>query len=411
MLSSEPGPAGAARQWPRWVAETFVVVAAAGIDLMVWSEDRTLRDGQLLSLWVVPSLTAVLYPVLLLRWRFPRAVFALHWVYSLAGVPLPDYVPFAGLLVALHALGRRGSTGWAGVGLAASVVPFAVNSFNVAGTVTEVDPVVGFAGNLFLWSVLTLLVWGFGRWTAVLERRAEQDRTVRGEQAAAAVRAERLHLARELHDIVSHSVSAMILQAAGARALASSEDEQVRAALEAIETTGIDAMNELHRLLGLLRATDPDGGLQGLSAARSLQDLDSLVSSARASGVDVEVVVEGHPDELDRSVGLAVYRIVQEALTNTVKHAGRGASARIHLHWESHGLTLTIRDKAGFDARRLSELSSGHGLAGLTERVTLVGGSMEAGPVSDGFLLRAHLPTRLPARQHRRPAPSVQDTP
>lgn len=394
------------------MAEILVVAVAAGIDLMVWSEDMVLRDGQSsLPPWVIPGLTAVLYPLLLLRWRCPRAVFAAHWVYSLVGVPLPEYLPFAGLLVALHALARRASTGWAGVGLAASIVPFAVNSFNLAGAFTEVDPVLGFAGNLFLWSALTLLVWGSGRWDSVLERRAEQERADRGQQAAAAIRAERLHLARELHDIVSHSVSAMILQAAGARALASREDEQVRAALEAIETTGIEAMNELHRLLGLLRATDPEGGSPGLSSARSMQDLDSLVSSARASGVDVEVVVEGRPDELDRSVGLAVYRIVQEALTNTIKHAGRGASARIHLRWEPEGLTLIIRDKAGFDAREMSELSSGHGLAGLTERVTLVGGSLEAGPVGDGFLLRAHLPTRPPARQPRRPAATPQDVP
>lgn len=385
------------------------MAVAVGIDLMVWSEDRLLRDGQLLPLWVIPALTAAVYPVLLLRWRCPRAVFALHWVYALAGVPLPDYVPFAGLLVALHALARRASTGWACAGLAACVVPFAVNSFNVAATVTDVDPVVGFAGTMVLWSALTLTVWGSGRWTSVLERRAEQERGDRAQQAAAAVRAERLHLARELHDIVSHSVSAMILQAAGARALASRDDEQVRAALEAIETTGIEAMNELHRLLGLLRASDPDGATPGLSSGRSLQDLDALVISARASGVDVEVVEEGHPDELDRSVGLAVYRTVQEALTNTIKHAGRGASARVHLRWEPESLTLTIRDKAGFGAREMSELSSGHGLAGLTERVTLVGGSLEAGPVPGGFLLRAQLPTRPPALGSRRPAPSVED--
>lgn len=393
---------------PRGAGHIVVVGAAAGIDLLLWNGDSALRDGQLLPMWVVPALTVVIYPVLLLRWRYPRAVFTLHWTYGLAGLFLPDYVPFAGLLVALHALGRCASTGWAWAGLAACVVPFGVNAYNEATLSTREDRLLYSAGTMMLWAVIVLTVWGLGRLAHTAQQRAEQEKR---EQAVAAVRAERLRLARELHDIVSHSVSAMILQAAGAQTLVPRDEEQVRAALEAIETTGVHAMGELHRLLGLLRAADPDDDSDGSSAPPSLRDLNTVVSSARASGVEVEVVIDGRPTELDTSVDQAAYRVVQEALTNTIKHAGRGASARVHLEWGVEGLTLTIRDRAGFEPQERAELSSGQGLNGLAERVHLVGGTLETGPVPGGFLLRAHLPARPPALRQVAPITTRQETP
>lgn len=352
-------------------------------------------------MWTVPAATAVLYPLLLLRWRHPRAIFAVHWTYSLAGLLMPWFSPVAGLLVALYALARQESPRLARAAMALCAVPIAVNSYNNADQAMTGDDVVNFTGHLVLWSALTFTVWGLGRLAWATEWRSEQEKN---ELAAAAVRAERLHLARELHDIVSHSVGAMILQAAGARTLVSQEDGQVRAALEAIETTGIQAMDELHRLLGLLRAVDPNEDHGGLTPSASLQDLNTLVGSARASGVEVEVVVEGHPSELDRSVGLAAYRVVQEALTNTIKYAGRGASSRVHLRWEPEGLTLTVRDRAGLKTTQKPELSSGQGLTGLTERITLVGGTLETGAVADGFLVQAHLPTRPLTHQQTFPA-------
>jgi signal transduction histidine kinase len=382
------------------------------VDLLLWRNDTPFRDGGELPWWVIPALTVVIYPMLVLRWRHPRAVFAVHWAYSLGGLLMPAFAPVAGLLVALYALARRDSLRVAAVGLVVCLVPITVNSYNVAAGAATENPgssvALSFGGPMVVWGALALTVWGLGRSACAAERRAEQEKR---EQAAAAVRAERLHLARELHDIVSHSVSAMILQAAGARTLVSGDDEQVRAALEAIETTGVEAMGELHRLLGLLRAAGSDEDRHSTAPPASLQDLDSLVASVRATGVDVEVVVEGHPTELDRSVGLAAYRIVQEALTNTIKHAGRGAAARIHLRWKADGLTLTIRDRAGLGAHEKAELSSGHGLAGLAERVVLVGGTLEAGPVADGFLVQAHLPTRPPVPQTSSPFLSGKETP
>lgn len=220
----------------------------------------------------------------------------------------------------------------------------------------------------------------------------------------ALVYAERLNLARELHDILSHSLSAMILQAAGARAVAQHSDEQLRLALEAIESTGIQAMEELHSLLGLLRSAGSDDGNQ-YAHASSLHDLDALVDSVRISGMEVEKVEDGYPTALDRSVDLAAYRIVQEALTNTAKHAGSGASATIHLRWTRRYLKLAIRDRSGAGAGESPALPSGYGLTGLAERVALVGGSLETKPVAEGFLVRAFLPVH-PKVPHQGPSHS-----
>lgn len=382
--------------WLRFTGEVGIVAAAAVVDLLVWDNDNSLRGGQTVHTFLVPVATLIFYPFLLLRWRHSQAVFALHWIYSLAGVLMPLFAPIAGLLVALYAVARKESSRIARVALVVCLVPFVVNSYNLADTASEGSPIVNFMVAMVLWSVFTLTVWGLGRLAWAAERHAEQDKR---EQAAAAVRAERLHLARELHDIISHSVSAMILQAAGARTLASSEDGQVGAALKAIETSGIQAMDELHRLLGLLRVVSPTEAPVETTSSASLQDLDTLVSSTRASGVKVDVVVEGHPIELDRSVELAAYRIVQEALTNTIKYAGRGASSRVHLRWETTKLTVTVRDRTGLVATQPPGLSSGHGLIGLKERIALVGGTLEAGPVADGFLVQAHLPIR--PQQHQ----------
>lgn len=356
--------------------------------------------------------TAIICPMLFLRWRYPWIVFIVFWAtnissYFLWGIGTTNFTIF----VALYPLARRGTSRVALIALILQLVPTITMLFVDYVLVphpylseTFEEKVLFFLESVVISTFFVILIWGVGRLMYNAEIRGEQDRK---QQTAAAVRAERLYLARELHDIVSHSVSAMILQAAGAKTLASAENGQVKAALEVIETTGIEAMVELHRLLGLLRAADPMDDRDETSAPASLQDLEALVSSTRASGVDVEVMVEGHPAELDRSVGLTAYRIVQEALTNTIKHAGRGASALVHLRWDSAYLRLTIRDRTGFGAQERAELSSGHGLAGLTERVILVGGTMEAGPVADGFLVRAQLPIH-PSTPQQSPPPTYR---
>lgn len=406
----------------RILGEVALIAVAAFFDVVLRAMQATMVFAQgwggwnSFPAWVALVLTAGIYPALLLRWRYPRVVFTLFLAHAVALLLLWGAAgPSAGLFIALYPLARRSSSRIAGGALGACVAMFAVMSYMESFAFEYPTSFVGsgdqpnlrFVANLGYYTVLVVLVWIPGRFLYASERRGEQ---LRRKEAEAAVRAERLHLARELHDIVSHSVSAMLLQAAGARTLVSPDDQEVRSALESIEATGVEAMGELHRLLGLLRATGSEG--DGVENVRlpSLHDVDSVVSSARASGVDVEVLVEGHPTELDRSVGLTAFRIVQEALTNTIKYAGRGASARLHFRWEADGLTLTIRDRAGFGARQTAKLSSGHGLTGLTERVHLVGGFLEAGPVSDGFLLHARLPTSAVTPYQSISADSQKDT-
>jgi len=387
----------------REVGGVLVVVLALFVDLLVWGGVRQLRSGGTLPLGVIPVLTTAVYSLLLLRWRRPVPVFAAQWVYGLAGLLVPGYGPFAGLLMAVHAVACRTSGRTAAVALAGCAVPFGIDCFIAADQRIHVETsfVVSFAAQFFLYMILTITVWGLGRLSYTTERRSQR---MQQQQAAEAVRAERLRVARELHDIVAHAVSVMLLQAAGARALVGTEDEQVRQSLAVIEGSGVEAMTELHRLLGLLRSVDPAKAEADYTRQPQLEDIAALVEVSRASGLDVETVTDGHPGRLDASVDLAAYRLVQEALTNTHKHAGHGAAVRIHLHWHLDHLTITVRDISGLmgGKTRSASLSSGHGLEGLTERVNLVGGRLDVGPVQGGgFLVRAELPISAASRSSR----------
>ena len=153
-------------------------------------------------------------------------------------------------------------------------------------------------------------------------------------------------------------------------------------------------MNELHRMLGLLRT--PDGGAAIEAGCRpELAALDELVERTRSGGLDVALVVDGQARQLDPSVDQAGYRVVQEALTNATKHAGPGARVEVSLTWRSTGLVLDIRSTGGGPTAGTVR-SSGYGLRGLTERVGLVGGSLTTGPADGGWLVHAELPTAEP---------------
>jgi signal transduction histidine kinase len=386
----------------RLAGDVALVVLAIIVDLVVWGGDRQLRTGATLPFWVVPALTTVVFSTLLVRWRHPAAIFWVQWTYALAGLLVPGYEPFAGLLVALFAVASRTRPLVAWTAIIACVIPIAIDSYNaMAGLNVSV-----FAAEALLLAVLSGTVWALGRLSYAARRLADKERELQAAEGQAAVRAERLRLARELHDVVAHAVSAMILQAAGARTLVHPRDDRVRQSLEVIEAAGVQAMAELHRLLGLLRSVDPASADDVYEHQPTLKDLPSLIDLSRASGLVIDLAAEGEAAELDPSVDLAAYRIIQEALTNSSKHAGQGAAIRIHLRWHSDGLTITARDSTGLERPgrgRARPLSSGHGLIGLAERVNLVGGQFESGAVAGGFLLRAELPlsaARLPAAAH-----------
>ena len=239
--------------------------------------------------------------------------------------------------------------------------------------------------------ILTDLVVTFGvpvllgRMTFNRRRRIVRDREFATREAVAA---ERAAIARELHDVVAHHMSVMVVQAGAARAVSGSDPAATAEALRQIEASGRTGLTEMRRLLEVLKAED-DG--DDRAPQPGLARLGELLDAMRASGLSVEAVVEGSPRPLSPGVDLSAYRIVQEALTNALRHAG-GASARVVLRYEPDAVELEIADDGPGPAEDL-EASGGHGLIGMRERIQLFGGELEAGPRPDGgFLVRARLP-------------------
>jgi len=224
-----------------------------------------------------------------------------------------------------------------------------------------------------------------------LAERTERLAHERELRAAEAAHEERRRIARELHDVVAHTLSVMVIQAGGARRTLDRDPERAVEALETVEATGRAALGELRRLLGFVG----DGGAP-LEPAPTTADLEALVARAREAGMTVGYRVEGcRPTrpELPAGAEVAVYRIVQEALTNTFKHAGAGTWALVTVRWRDAALEVEVRDGGGDAPAPAALPSGGHGIVGMRERVALYGGSVDARPLDDGgFLVRAVIP-------------------
>lgn len=234
--------------------------------------------------------------------------------------------------------------------------------------------------------------WAFGRFVArnrVRITSLEEERR----KAEVAIAEERAHIAAELHDIVSHAVTVMMLHAAGGRKVIDTDPKRAAQALDVIETVGTEATQELARLLRLLKPNGVKANEEQQSPLPTLSDIDWLVEPVRLAGVQVNVKAWGQAGKLDVSVGHAAYRVVQESLTNITKHAGSGTNALIELWWEPHALTLNISDDGAGKPQNHHDGSTGYGLMGLKERVEVAGGSIEWGPKDSGFFLSAHLPS------------------
>ena len=221
---------------------------------------------------------------------------------------------------------------------------------------------------------------------AELEDRAALLEREREERAQQAVGEERARIARELHDVIAHGVSVIVVQAqAGPHLLA--EPERVIGVFNSIESSGRDALAELRRVLGILRAGDQQ---LAIGPQPGLASLQSLVEQVRASGLPVTVRIEGEPVRLPAGIDLAAYRIVQEALTNIVKHAG-DTTAEVVVRYQERALELDVVDDGHGAAGTVN--GSGHGLIGMRERVALYGGTLEAGQNNgSGYAVRARLP-------------------
>lgn len=243
---------------------------------------------------------------------------------------------------------------------------------------------------VFLFGGISLACWVLG--DSMRYRRgyyaALEDKAARLEaETKVAAAAERARIARELHDVVAHHVSVMVVQADGAGYVLPSDPDRAATALAAVSATGRQALTELRRLLGVLRSTDQRADL---APVPGLGELRELLDQARAAGLEVSYTLTGTPRELPEGAELAAYRVVQESLTNTRKHAGLAASAAVTLAYERDGLVVQVTDDGMAPP---GGEPTGHGLAGMRERIGMYGGTVSAGPLpGGGFRVRAWLP-------------------
>jgi signal transduction histidine kinase len=427
------------------------VLADVGLALvlaavLLTSSLSAVGESDLGSPWRIAAIAAllVLHATVIGRSRWPAATFALASVTMLVLAVAPDLSgaaaatvgsDYSALLlpsslvffVLLYTVSSRTAPPLPQLALAVGLVGGAITVgrlWNADEYVTT--PVNGLVGwRLFISAAITaglLAAWSLGRyratriaWVAALEERAvraererlaaiEQARRDLDQEAERAAAAERRRIAREMHDVVAHSLAVVVGQAEGGRMLVTSEPGRSLEVLSTIADQGRQALNEMRSLLGVLR----DDEAASRVPQPGLDDVDRVVDEVRRAGTPVEVVERGERRPLPATADLAAFRVVQESLTNVVKHASSGSSASVALEWGSRGLRIRVRDEGGPAHRSDGQPTGsrqddpteprGRGLVGMRERLALVGGELtRAGPDpsgADGFLVEAWIPGR-----------------
>jgi signal transduction histidine kinase len=385
----------------RWPRAADAVLAAALFLATVFLVDgpgdsvviRPIGDVPVAALLVFAVASAALY----WRRRAPLAVLGVAvaaWAVTLGS----GYADLGGVaIIALYSAGRHATEAqdrWARVGVGAAIVVVFVD------VLTNPAP----WGEAAFGAVVMFVAWYVGRRLRLRSERAAQLLHEQAAEARRIVIEERTRIARELHDVVAHRVSLMTVQAGAAKAVAAEDPEGALRAMAAVEEAGRQALDELRHLLGVLR---PETGLDGLVPQPGLADLPRLVEQTRGAGLDVSLATDGLSSELPARVDLFAYRIVQEALTNVLKHAGPGARTEVRLGGDRNGIVIEVLDDGrgaakgveSADGRQPTDSDrqhrrSGHGIVGMRERARLLGGTLEARPRPDGgFRVVAHLPT------------------
>ena len=362
------------------------LTAAALVELVFASDapERSLR-------FTVPAVAILMVP-LFTRRRLPFGAPAAYWILALSlsfvdGLLIPSIESlFLVGLASAALLGNVRDARQAWIGLVIVVAGITAVVYNIPGRSTA---------ELILIPVEFGIAWaaGFalrmrGEQAEAAETRAAQAEREREAAARVAVAEERARIARELHDVVAHAVSVMVLQIGAVRHKLPATFADDREALGRVEQAGRTALGEMRRLLGAMRR---DGDSLDLAPQPGLDGLDSLVEDVRRAGLQVWLHVEGERFALPRALDLSAYRIVQEGLTNTLKHA-RASRADVTVSYASDELRIEIRD----DGRGLAATDGlGHGLVGIGERVKIYGGEMSTGTAhGGGFVLRTRLPIR-----------------
>ena len=358
---------------------TVFVTDGPGDSLVI----RPIGDVPIPALLVFAVASAALY----WRRRAPLAVLAVVLV-AWASTIGSGYADLGGVaIIALYSAGRYATDDrWAYLGVGAAI--FVVTLDNLADPAPWGEAVFG--------AVVMFVAWYVGRRLRMRQERAAQLLREQAAEARRIVIEERARIARELHDVVAHRVSLMTVQAGAAKAVAAQDPEGALRAMGAVEEAGRQALEELRHLLGVLRPeTDPDG----LGPQPGLADLPRLVEQIRRAGLDVSLATDRVAAELPARVDLFAYRIVQEALTNVLKHAGPGTHSKVRLGSDSSGIVIEVLDD-GRGATVLPGLdpddagARGHGIVGMRERARLLGGTLDARPrPGGGFSVVAHLPT------------------
>jgi signal transduction histidine kinase len=386
----------------RWPRAADATLAAAVFLVTVFVVDRSGDALVIRPIGDVPVAAVLAFAVAsaALYWRrsAPLAVLGVT-VAAFAATLGSGYADGGGpVLIALYSTGRYATEDrWAQLGVAAAVAVVVVDGLT--------DPAPW--GEAVFGGVVMFVAWYVGRRLRLRSERAAQLLREQAAEARRVVTEERTRIARELHDVVAHRVSLMTVQAGAAKAVAAEDPEGARQAMGAVEEAGRQALDELRHLLGVLRPeTDPDG----LVPQPGLKELPRLVQQIRGAGLEVSLTTDGLPTELPARVDLFAYRIVQEALTNVLKHAGPGAHTQVRLGTDSSGIVIEVLDdghttdngvesavdRRSEDSDRQDRRSgrSGHGIVGMRERARLLGGTLDAGPrPGGGFRVVAHLPT------------------
>jgi len=373
----------------RYGLDALIVATAVASALSTFARDDAERpDGWLLWFEAIAVAGAVL--TLLARRRFPFAAPAALWLLCTAlsfvdgGLVVGAAGVFVAGLGAALLLGNLHNAVEARVGLVIVVAGAAVVVYHHPGHGT---------GEFLFVPVQFAIAWLVG---FALRERAEETEAARARAAQAereretatrlAVAEERARIARELHDVVAHAVSVMVLQVGAVRHGLPDSEAEGRDALRNVEQAGRTALAEMRRLLGAMRNADEE---PELVPHPGLHDLEALADDVRAAGLAVHLQVYGDPAPLSPGLDLSAYRIVQEGLTNALKHA-RASRADVAVRYDAQELAVEVRDDG--DGRAAAADGLGHGLVGVRERVKLYGGDMSAGPTDTGFVLKARLP-------------------
>jgi signal transduction histidine kinase len=386
--------AGRSRRLPAsaWVFDSALALVAASLPASWYvfeAPGSGLPRGRFVLGWALVLLHTL---PLVARRRFPGTVLALVVGSGLAfaALDLPPGDLGVAILVAVYSVAAYGSRWVPLAGLAG--VEVALVALQLTPGRTGADTLVHNLGGVAAAWLLGRFAHNYRTYAARLEERTIELEQAREELARRAVTEERLRLARELHDVVAHAMSVIAVQSGVGAHVADTNPQEAARALAAIEATSRAALEELRRLLGVLRQEDEPQG--ALAPVPGLADLDSLLAEVGKAGLAVKLQINGTRPPLPAGVDLSAYRIVQEALTNVVKHAGP-AHAQVVVGYRDQDVTVEVTDDGRGAVTSASDgrVGTGHGLIGMRERVQAFGGDLQTGPrPGGGFRVAARLP-------------------